>query len=285
MTLFTDSKSMVNKLDVMNKYPTAHLKCTMDPEWDVLQAIHTVIDKMKEKPELEWVRSHQDDDPEKVSELDHAAQLNIKADALATQGLNTLESRPKVPMNPTSEVLLHHQGQTIIRDYKVSIWNNIQQLVLEKYYQERFGWTNTVYGKIDWDIFSLVYQREQNKNKKWINKFCMQKLPVGQRLHAREIKHDAQCCSCWDDSETDDHLLRCPKRARHRNDIYAAIKRLGKEMDPVLLEILLDGVTKYLTGTSQTKYIVSSNGKKKPEYWDKICQVNGDTPENKEHDY
>ena len=33
---------------------------------------------MKEKSELEWVRSHQDDD--QVSELDQASQLNIKAD-------------------------------------------------------------------------------------------------------------------------------------------------------------------------------------------------------------
>ena len=134
MTLFTDSMSMVNKLNTMNEYPTAHLKCTMDPEWDVLQAICTAMEKMKEKPELEWVRSHQDDD--EVSELDQAAQLNIKADALATQGLNTLDSRPKVPMDPTSEVLLHHRGQTITRDYKVSIRNNIQLLVLEKYYQK-----------------------------------------------------------------------------------------------------------------------------------------------------
>ena len=101
-----------------------------------------------------------------MSELDQAAQLNIKADALATQGLNTLDSRPKVLMDPMSEVLLHHRGRTITRDYKVSIRNNIQLLVLEKYYQERFGWTNTVYGKIDWSIFSPVYRREQNKNKK-----------------------------------------------------------------------------------------------------------------------
>ena len=113
----------------------------------------------------------------------------------------------------------------------------------------------------------------------------MQKFPVGQRLQARELKHDIQCFSCWHDSETDDHLLQCPKRARHRNDIYKVIKKLGKEMDPVLLEILLDGLTKYLTGTTQTKYIVGSNGKKKPDYWDKIRQVNGETPENKEHNY
>ena len=56
-------------------------------------------------------------------------------------------------------------------------------------------------------------------------------------------------------------------------------------MDPVLLEILLDGVMKYLSGTEQTKYVVGSKGKKKPDYWDRIRTVNGDTPGNKEHKY
>ena len=32
ITLFTDSLSMVKKLDTMNKHPTAHLKCAMDSE-------------------------------------------------------------------------------------------------------------------------------------------------------------------------------------------------------------------------------------------------------------
>ena len=102
---------MVNKLDAINKYPTAHLKCTMDPEWDLLQVIHRVMGKMKERLELEWVHSHQDDDlDEDITKLLDAAQLNIKADALATQGLDKLESNPLVPMNQSVEVLLHQQG-------------------------------------------------------------------------------------------------------------------------------------------------------------------------------
>ena len=57
-------------------------------------------------------------------------------------------------------------------------------------------------------------------------------------------------------------------------------------MDPVLLEIFLDGVTKYLTGTRQTKYIVGSSKKQQTDYWDQICQVTGqETTTNKEHDY
>ena len=287
MTLFTDSLSMKKKLTAMNKYPTAHLKCTMDPEWDILQAIHSMMGKMKEQPTLEWVRSHQDDDPnEDISKLSRAAQLNIKADALATQGLNKLASNPIVPLDPSVEVLLHQRGRTITRDYKVSMRNNIQLLVLEEYYQKRFGWTNTEYGKIDWSTFTPVYRRAQNKHRQWTNKFCMKKLSVGQRIHARESKHDARCCSCWAESETDDHVLRCKHRSRFRTEIYQLIKRLGKEMDPVLLEILLDGVMKYLSGTRQTKYIVGSSRRQQTSYWDRIREASGIViPPNEEHDY
>ena len=191
---------------------------------------------MKKQPGLEWVHSHQDDDPdEDISKLSEAAQRNIKAYALATQGLHKLESNPRVPIDPSADVLVHQRGRTITRDYKVSMRVNIQLLVLEAYYQKRLGWTNTRYGKIDWLIFTPVYRRAQNKHQKWANKFCMRELPVGQQIHARESKHDERCCSCWADSETDDHLLQCPKRARHHNEIYQVIKRLGKEMGPVLL--------------------------------------------------
>ena len=84
---------------------------------------------------------------------------------------------------------------------------NIQSLVFEEYYQQRFDWSNSEYGKIDWWIFTPVYRREKNRHLKWANKLCMRKLPVGQRLHTRESKYDKQCCSCWDECETDDHLL------------------------------------------------------------------------------
>ena len=56
----------------------------------------------------------------------------------------------------------------------------------------------------------------------------MRKLPVGQRIHAWESKHNKCCCSCWSDCETDDHLFQCPKRACYQNEIYQVIKRLGK---------------------------------------------------------
>ena len=41
--LFTDSKSMLDKLKELDEYPTAHLKTVMDSEWDVLYALHKAI--------------------------------------------------------------------------------------------------------------------------------------------------------------------------------------------------------------------------------------------------
>ena len=59
-------------------------------------------------------------------------------------------------------------------------------------------------------------------------------------------------------------------------------------MDPVLLDILLDGTTKYLTGTRQTKYIVSSSSKQQTDYCNhiRLAKVQQErTMEGKEHDY
>ena len=114
ITFFTDSLSMVNKLKTMSKYPTANLKCAMDPEWDLVRVIHRVMGKMKEKLELEWVRSHQDDDPEEdISKLSEAAQLNIKANALATQGLDKLDSNQRVPIDSLAEVANNPVGSSL----------------------------------------------------------------------------------------------------------------------------------------------------------------------------
>ena len=66
---------------------------------------------MKESPKLEWVHNHQDNDPNvETTKLSDAIKLNIKANVLATQGLDKLESNPQVRMDPSAEVLIHQWG-------------------------------------------------------------------------------------------------------------------------------------------------------------------------------
>ena len=99
---------MIKKLTATNKYPTAHQRCTMDPKWDILQALHRLMNQMNTRPVLEWVASHQDDDPTiDINKLSQSNQLNIKADELVMKGLNRLHTKPKVPLDPASEILIH----------------------------------------------------------------------------------------------------------------------------------------------------------------------------------
>ena len=112
---------------------------------------------MNTRPVLEWVASHQDNNHTiNINELSKGTQLNIKADKLAMKGLNQLHTKPRVPLDPSSEVLIHQDGRTVTRDLKSTLCSNIHLPVLEKYYRRKFGWLNTVYGYIDWDIFTPV---------------------------------------------------------------------------------------------------------------------------------
>ena len=41
---------------------------------------------------------------------------------------------PRVPLDPSSDVLLHHKGRTITRDLKQTLQSLLKLLILEKYY-------------------------------------------------------------------------------------------------------------------------------------------------------
>ena len=84
--IYTDSKSMLKKLERMDKYPSAPLKMVLAPNWDVLQAVFNELKWFSKKPSIKWLQSHQDDNPDTVQSI--PVQLNVRADKLATKGLN-----------------------------------------------------------------------------------------------------------------------------------------------------------------------------------------------------
>ena len=183
----TDTKQTPDTSLPQKTYKLPNEERKLDPRW-------TIIPKPPPKPgrwELEWVASHQDDDPNiDLSNLPTGTKLNILADELATEGLNKLHTKPKVPLDPSSAVLLHHKGSTLTRDIKRTLRSLNKLPILEQYYMKRFNWSPTTYQKIDWEIFTPVYRKKTNKNLKWMNKFCMRKLPVGERIHSRESKFE-----------------------------------------------------------------------------------------------
>jgi hypothetical protein len=45
--VYTDSLSMITKLEAYGEYPTAPLTTVLDPEWDVLSALHRALKRFK----------------------------------------------------------------------------------------------------------------------------------------------------------------------------------------------------------------------------------------------
>ena len=51
ISVYTDSLSMLKKLEAYSEYPT----------WDVLSALHRALEWFPTYPKISWVKSHQDD--------------------------------------------------------------------------------------------------------------------------------------------------------------------------------------------------------------------------------
>jgi hypothetical protein len=156
--VYTDSLSMITKLEAYGEYPTAPLATVLDSEWDVLSALHRALKRFKTYPKITWVKSHQDDKVYDKTEMPLDAYLNSEADKLATTGLKRLQENPKVPLDPNVIIQYHIGGRTKTRDFKATIREIIQLKPIRKYYCEWFGWSDNIFDIIDWDIFRPVYK-------------------------------------------------------------------------------------------------------------------------------
>ena len=256
---YTDSLSMIKKLKAFNKYPTASLSMVLDSEWDVLSALDRVLKWFPTYPKINWVKSHQDDKVYIHTDMPVDAYLNSEADELATIGLKRLQEKPRVPMDPFAAIQFHLNGRTITRDLKQSVRTILSLPPLRKYYCNKFSWSDTVFDTVDWDIFRPVYRRYVAKNGiQWMHKFCMGKLPTGERVQKRDPFHDKRCASCWHTLEDDNHIFTCVKRKIIRRRIIKQTNILSNK----LCDILQEGLMAYFMGECMTNTMLRIRGQK-----------------------
>ena len=191
LTMYTDSASSIRKLLKFKEYPSAIHRAVLGSDWDVLQALHNTLLSLQTYPSINHVRSHQDD-AKPVEELPLSAQLNVQADAMATEGLRWACPTPHVTFDPTSQVMLAVAGDSCTSDIKPLVRASHHFNPLMEYYKERFQWSEQTISSIDWDLFGTAYKRQCNKHHHFTHKFCMRKLPLGARLH----KMDPQSQTC-----------------------------------------------------------------------------------------
>jgi hypothetical protein len=267
--VYTDSASMIKKLKAYDRYPTASLATVLDSEWDVLSALHKALKWFQTYPKISWVKSHQDDKVYDATEMPLNAYLNSEANELATVGLKRLQEKPIVPMDPNTAIQFHIRGRTITRDLKRTVRETIQLPPLRDYYCERFGWSEEIFEAIDWDIFRPVYKKHiSSQGAQWLHKFCIKKLPTGERIHKRDHFHDKRCASCWHSVEDDDHFFTCVKRKSQRKNIIKQVNILRNVVDPVLCDILKEGLLAYFLGGCMTNTMLRIRGQEGMERYD-----------------
>jgi hypothetical protein len=114
---------------------------------------------------------------------------------------------------------------------------------LSTYYLDRLHWDQRTFHPVDWDTFKGVFPKTKQQN--FITKLCFYNLPTGDWLHRRDYMCDNRCPTCHTPDETDDHLLQClspARRAWHSDLIRSLLKPMDSFLDPVLLDILLEGL-------------------------------------------
>jgi hypothetical protein len=260
---------MITKLEAYGEYPTAPLTTVLDPEWDVLSALHRALKWFRTSPKINWVKSHQHERVYDKTAMPIDAYLNSEADELATIGLKRLQEKSIVPMDPNTIIQYHIGGRTITRDFKKTVREIIQLSPLRKYYRKRFGWGDNIFGIIDWDIFRPVYKKHiSTKGVQWMHKFCIKKLPTGEIIHKRDHFHNKRCASCWHTLEDDDHIFQCAKRRSLRKKIANQITLMRNRIDPRLCDILQEGLLTYFKGESVSNAMIRIRGQEGYERYD-----------------
>ena len=201
------------------------------------------------------VKGHQDD-ATPFEALSLLAQLNVEADKHAGAfRLQFGEYRPIIPLSPTRLVALDIDGKTIHRGFKKAIRDAIHGPHLLEAMQIRYDWPDGVLETIDWEVHRQATYAQKARKTHYV-KLCHDILPTGSIVCRYGQGLPDYCSLCKSPGEDFHHILRCtnPARAMWRLKLLSALQKqcFTIKTDPVLIDILLGGLTNWLRQTPFT---------------------------------
>ena len=196
------------------------------------------------------VKGHQDDHA-MADELTREAQLNVRADQLATAALVTQLGSDKpaayLPL-PGCNAFLIHRSTYITSRLKQTLQNEIPEKEFRQCVRGRFKWDQDAFDSVDWTAFSQAYRKLTPDMKVFVTKLLFRWLPVGTRMQRQKEWSSNQCYLC-SLPETVEHLHQCPQRRTWQTEFTTALdKFLCQECtEPSLRADIVQGVTAWLT--------------------------------------
>jgi hypothetical protein len=120
---------------------------------------------------------------------------------------------------------------------------------------KRFEWPEDTLSEIDWQCLSVTLN-SQHSRRTTVLKHIFRHAPTGHIANQNQPHLSAACPSCECDRENNDHVMKCPAptRAKWRSDtlnsIQTTIEAPARKTDPVLADILRDGIQRWLRSES-----------------------------------
>jgi ribonuclease HI len=200
---YIDNKAMIQRMESY-KATIRHSKWNLRSDSDITNKAHEYLRHIPAS--LVHVKSHQDDGKDN-SKLTFDAQMNIMADAMATQQRDQMSK-------PVTRVTGNHchliiKDRYITRDSKTWLLQKSGEIPIQKYYQDKYGWPHSVFNSIQWEIQQKVLRSYKQSDQRRILKFTHDWLPTNYRLFREKQEASPACRLCGDLEERSDHMLRC----------------------------------------------------------------------------
>ena len=244
----TDNSSLLDKEAQWRLYTIPNPYRQLQPDTDIVQLINESWATVNASLNHAHVKGHQDDHTP-VHLLPWKAQLNVRADQLATYALDTYNTQKRAEIALTDKPHLTLDGNWVTSKYPREIrraagkGSNNQNL-------RKIGITPKLNKSINWSAYTTARNRLQPSQQAFVTKVLYDWVNTNARTHRENSAIPAKCPHCVCTTETFDHVLKCPALHSWRVDFHLQLEEhLNKHATPkTLAEAITHDISHWLTG-------------------------------------
>ena len=204
---------------------------------------------------VSWVKAHQDDKTP-FHLLDLPAQLNICADAMATEYYNNATLPSEIPTSqpaffPTAKVCLLINAQRVTAQYTASIRFHIHGTKHRAHLQRtRPTWkSDRVWNNIDMQGLGLAFKSLDTPSRHFTSKMLHGWLNTGhQREKITKDPSSSHCPCCNSPDETFEHILQCkaPAVVTARDKASTKLRSIPQARESLAWKVLYQALLNWL---------------------------------------
>jgi ribonuclease HI len=245
--LVCDNEALVKELNHQYDITKVQPNQTTIAEWDIISEIYEAKKEINET-RIQHIKGHADDH-QQYERLTLLQQLNVDADRLANEYIQDNQAKEYrwAKLLPTSGAQLNLQTGTITYQMKKHVKKAKTSPQLKDYICKKNGWEPEIMDMVAWEPHRRAINK-QSKQKVTMVKFLHGMTPVGKRVSKYDKKYTAQCPSCEEPMETQEHLYQCPNpnRQQWRDQFKDAMKHVMEkyETPETMKRLWLEGINK-----------------------------------------